>query len=57
VAALFTKYNPRYMFNRQYFWENTGSTFTTKYSGGQWKKKSRLIYEKGSVANTGKINH
>lgn len=57
VAALFTKYNPRYMFNRQYFWENAGSTFTTKYSGGQWKKKSRLIYERGSVANTGKINH
>lgn len=45
LAALHTDYNPKYMFNREYFWENIGSKFTTKYSGEKWQKKSRLGYK------------
>ncbi len=45
LAALHREYNPQYMFNREYFWENTGSKFTTSYSGKNWQKKSRLSYK------------
>jgi hypothetical protein len=41
VASLYRDYYPEYMFNRHYFWENTGSKFTSNYSSEKWKKKSR----------------
>lgn len=40
LASLHQNYHPQYMFNREYFWENTGSKFTTRYSGTHWKKQS-----------------
>ncbi|MFY0676060.1 MAG: hypothetical protein JXR18_02130 [Neptuniibacter sp.] len=40
LASLHTDYHPKYMFNRDSFWENTGSKFTTKYSSDKWSKKS-----------------
>jgi hypothetical protein len=45
AAILHRDYHPEYMFNREYFWENTGSKLTTKYSGKYWKKKSRYNYK------------
>jgi len=45
VAVLHRDYHPEYMFNREYFWENTGSKYTTSYSGDSWKKKSRYNYK------------
>ena len=41
LAVLHTEYHPLYMFNREYFWVNNGSKFTTDYSGYQWEMKSR----------------
>jgi len=41
LASLHMEYHPQYMFNREYFWENTGSKFTTRYAGLKWKKQSR----------------
>lgn len=40
VAVLYRDYHPQYMFNREYFWENTGSKYTTNYSR-KWSKNSR----------------
>lgn len=40
VAVLYQDYHPHYMFNREYFWENSGSKYTTDYSNIKWKKKS-----------------
>ena len=45
LAFLETNYKPEYMFNRKYFWINTGSKFTTVYSGKQWVLKSRFEKE------------
>ena len=39
-ARLATEYRPAYQFNRDDFWVNTGSTFTTRYSGDKWQKRS-----------------
>ena len=41
LAGLQTDYQPKYMFNRRFFWTNQGSEFTTRYSGGQWLRQSR----------------
>lgn len=41
VAILYRDYYPRYMFNRAYFWENTGTKYTTKYASQQWEKNSQ----------------
>jgi len=43
LADFETNYNPKCMFNREYFWLNTGSIYTTRYSGFQWIKKSRFF--------------
>lgn len=40
LARLQTDYRPSYMFNRHYFWSNTGSSLTTVYSGHKWQKMS-----------------
>jgi len=53
LAALATRYTPEYMFNREYFWTNTGSKFTTRYSGSTWRMKSRLRHPPHSSAETG----
>lgn len=36
-------YRPSYMFNRDHFWSNEGTPFTTRYSGRHWRKKSRYL--------------
>lgn len=41
LASMHPDYQPRWMFNRDYFWYNTGSPRTVKYSGRKWKRKSR----------------
>jgi hypothetical protein len=41
VAILHKDYHPQYMFNREYFWENDGTKYTSKYSGSKWKKRSQ----------------
>ncbi len=41
VAVLFRDYHPRYMFNREYFWVNTGTQYTTSYANKNWLKQSR----------------
>lgn len=41
-----TEYHPKSMFNREYFWINTGSVYTTRYAGNQWVKKSRFYRTK-----------
>ena len=42
LAKFETNYHPQYMFNRDYFWMNTGSKFTTNYDSNSWIKKSRF---------------
>jgi predicted transglutaminase-like cysteine proteinase len=42
LAKFETNYHPKYMFNQKYFWLNTGSSYTTKYEGNNWVKKSRF---------------
>lgn len=51
LAGLFPQYTPEYMFNRDYFWTNTGSKHTTSYSGASWQKRSRLNYPSGTNAD------
>lgn len=43
LAKFAAKYHPSHMFNRDYFWVNTGSIFTTNYSGENWAKRSRFF--------------
>ena len=43
LAKFETNYHPQYMFNREYFWLNTGSNYTTNYESGNWVKKSRFF--------------
>jgi hypothetical protein len=31
------------MFNRDYFWVNTGTVFTTDYQGKHWDRKSHYV--------------
>ncbi len=42
LAALETDYKPKFQFNRDSFWFNTGSEHTTRYSGDEWKFRSRF---------------
>jgi hypothetical protein len=42
LAKFETNYHPKYMFNQKYFWLNTGSSYTTKYEGNNWVKKSKF---------------
>lgn len=41
LARLQAKYRPKYMFNRDTFWVNEGTEFTTDYSSQHWKLRSR----------------
>lgn len=43
LAASLPYYYPRYMFNRDYLWSNTGSVYTVKYSGKKWVKSGKFI--------------
>jgi len=43
LAGLLANYHPKYMFNRDYFWVNTGSMLTTDYNGQHWVKRSRYF--------------
>lgn len=43
LARLTSGYHPKCMFNRDYFWVNTGSTLETDYSGDHWEKRSRYF--------------
>lgn len=40
LAATQTDYHPRYQFDRNSFWINTGSEYTVRYSGENWRKTS-----------------
>jgi hypothetical protein len=42
LAKFEPKYHPKCMFNRKYFWLNTGSIYTTDYVGGHWVIKSKF---------------
>lgn len=41
LASMHPKYQPRWMFNREHFWFNTGSIRTVDYLGPKWQKRSR----------------
>lgn len=41
LASMHPKYQPKWMFNREHFWFNTGSQRTVDYQGPKWQKKSR----------------
>jgi hypothetical protein len=43
LARLEPDYHPKFMFDRDYFWVNTGTVFTTDYQGKHWVKKSRYV--------------
>jgi len=43
LARFESNYHPQYMFNRDYFWLNNGSMYTTRYDGNSWIKKSRFF--------------
>ena len=43
LARLMTNYRPQFMFNRETFWTNTGSSWITHYRGEPWARKSRYI--------------
>ncbi len=40
LAGTQVDYHPKYQFNRDHFWINTGSEYTVKYSGKNWKQTS-----------------
>jgi predicted transglutaminase-like cysteine proteinase len=42
LAKFEINYHPKCMFNRDYFWLNNGSSYTTLYEGNNWVKKSRF---------------
>lgn len=41
LASMLPNYQPRMMFNREFFWMNTGSPLTLSYGADQWVKRSR----------------
>lgn len=49
AASVMVNYHPRYQFNRDSFWVNTGSHLTTNYTGPHWELKSRFISKKGRI--------
>ena len=44
LAKLHTNYVPEYMFNDRYFWVNTGTRYTPRYTEIAWEKRSRFNY-------------
>ena len=40
IAALATDYRPVYQFDRDHFWVNTGSEYTTRYNDKKWELRS-----------------
>lgn len=42
LANTLPSYKPTFMFNRDYFWKNTGTVLTTIYDDSKWKKVSRF---------------
>ncbi len=49
LASMMPAYHPTHQFNREKFWVNTGTPFTTRYSGSYWKLKSRFVEEDGGA--------
>jgi|GEM_PF-875917 len=49
LAVLHKGYHPRYMFNREGFWVNNDTKYTTDYSGKHWEKKSH--YSQSKISN------
>jgi hypothetical protein len=49
LAAMMTAYHPTHQFNRDYFWVNTGTRFTTRYDGPHWKRRSRFVAGDGGA--------
>ncbi len=47
LASLMTDYRPYYMFDRDHFWTNTGTSYTTDYRSAAWVRKSRYWPERG----------
>lgn len=52
LARLHPDYHPQYMFNRHYFWVNSGTKYTTRYSGPQWQKRSRYNQQAPAAENS-----
>ncbi|QBY06040.1 transglutaminase domain-containing protein [Thalassotalea sp. HSM 43] len=50
LASLSQHYYPQYMFNREYFWENTSTPMTKDYLGEHWKKRSK--YNNSTSSNS-----
>ena len=45
LARVVPNYFPKYMFNREFFWVNTGSSRSTNYKSRYWVKKSRFVHD------------
>jgi hypothetical protein len=45
LAKLYPDYHPTFMFNRHGFWMNSGSKYTTDYSGKHWEHTSEYSNE------------
>lgn len=45
LAEMHPEYHPVAMFNRENFWQNTGSSFTTRYDDEKWKLMSHYLAE------------
>ena len=43
LARLATAYQPIYQFDRENFWVNTGSSYTTKYRDAKWELRSKFV--------------
>jgi hypothetical protein len=41
LASMHPDYHPKWMFNREYFWYNTGSARTVRYQSDRWQRRSR----------------
>ena len=48
-AAVMVDYHPAYQFNRDKFWVNTGSPYTTRYDGKRWELRSRFVATEGGA--------
>ena len=42
LAELAVDYHPKYMFNREQFWVNNGSEFTTNYTSENWRTTAKF---------------
>jgi len=45
LASQLPDYRPEAMFNRESYWVNAGSPFTTEYSDGRWQRRSGFLRE------------